>query len=120
MWHLLGHPGTLLARVQLSINQYPQVHFLYTVFQPLYPKPVALPGVVVAEVQDPAFGFVEPHLIGFSPAIQPVQIPLQGLATPRQIDISSQLGVIHKLTEGELNALMQVINKDIEEDRPKY
>jgi len=37
-----------------------------TVFQPLCPNPVALPGVVVAKVQDPAFGLVEPHPIGFS------------------------------------------------------
>jgi len=44
------------------------------VFQPLRPKPVALPGVVVAKVVVLAFGLVEPHAIGFSPAIQPVQI----------------------------------------------
>ena len=41
---LLGHLGTLLAHIQLSIDQYPQVRNLYTVFQPLYSKPVALPG----------------------------------------------------------------------------
>ena len=91
-------------------------HFLYTVFQPLCPKPVALPGVIVAKVQDPAFGLVESHPIDFSSAIQ---TPLQGLATPRQIDASSQLGVICKLTEGALSALIQVISKDIEEDRPQ-
>jgi len=115
---LLGHLGTLLAHVQPSINQYPQVHFLCTVFQPLCSKLVVLPGVVVAKVQDPAFDFVEPHPIGFSSAIQPVQIPLQGLTTLRQINTSSQLGVICKLGEGALNALIQVINKDIEEGRP--
>ena len=62
--------------VQSSINQYPQVHFLYTVFQPLCPRPLALPGVVVAKVQDPTFGLVELHPISLSPVIQPVQIPL--------------------------------------------
>ena len=54
---LLGHPGTLLAYVQPSIDQYPQVHFLHTVFQPLCPKPVALPGAVVAKVQDLALKY---------------------------------------------------------------
>ena len=73
---LLGHLGTLLAHAQFSVNQHPQVHFLYTVFQPLCSKPVALPGVIVAKVQDPAFGLVESHPIGFSPAIQRIQIPL--------------------------------------------
>jgi len=72
---LHGHLGTLLAHVQSSISQYPQVHFLYTVFQPLCPKPVTLTGVVVVKVQDPAFGPVESHPIDFSSPIQPVQIP---------------------------------------------
>ena len=73
---LLVHLGTLLAHVQSSVNQHPQVHFLYAVFHPLCPKPVVLPGVIAAKVQDPAFGLVESHPIGFSPAIQPIQIPL--------------------------------------------
>ena len=62
----------------MRINQYPQVHFLYTVFQSLCPKAVALPGVVVAKVQDLAFGLVELNSIGLSPAIQPV-IPTPAL-----------------------------------------
>lgn len=41
------------------------LHFfsLSTVFQPLYPKPVALPGALMAKVQDLALGFVELHPI---------------------------------------------------------
>jgi len=73
---LLGHQGTLLAHVQLSVNEHPQVCFFYTVFQSLYPKPVTLPGVVVAKVQDLALGLAELHPTGLSPAIQPAQIPL--------------------------------------------
>ena len=88
---LLGHLGTLVAHVHMSINQYPQVHFLYTVFQPFCPKPVALAGVVEAKVQDATLGLVGLHPIGHSPAIQPVQIPLKGLPTPRQIDASCNL-----------------------------
>src|SRR5699024_1036687 len=37
-----------------------------------------------------------------------------------QIYTSSQLGVICKLTEGALNALIQVVNKDIKQDRPQH
>ena len=55
-----GHLGTLLARVQPSINQHPHVPFLFTVIQPLSPKPVALHGLLVAKEQDPALGLVEP------------------------------------------------------------
>jgi len=46
------------------------------VFQALFPKPVVLPGVVVAKVQDLGLGLVELHPIGLTPTIQPVQIPL--------------------------------------------
>jgi len=45
----------------------------------------------VAKVKESALGLVELHPIGFSPAIQPVQIPLKGLPTLRQIDTSSHL-----------------------------
>jgi len=45
------------------------------------PRPAALPGVVVDKVKDPALGLVALYSIGLSPAIQPVQIPLQGMTT---------------------------------------
>ncbi|KAK4828025.1 hypothetical protein QYF61_022802 [Mycteria americana] len=69
----LGHLGTLLAHIQAAVNQHPQVLFHQAAFQPLFPKPVALHGVVVTQVQDLALGLVEPHTIGLSPSIQPVQ-----------------------------------------------
>ncbi|KAF1415053.1 Prolyl endopeptidase, partial [Spheniscus mendiculus] len=71
---LLGHLGTLLAHVQPAVDQHPQVLFRQAAFQPLFPKPVALHGVVVAKVQDPALGLVEPHTVGLGPSTQPVQV----------------------------------------------
>jgi len=52
--------------------------FCHASFQPLCLKSVALPGVVVAKLQDPALGHVECHPIGLSQVIHPVQIPLLG------------------------------------------
>jgi len=52
-----------------------QALFLCAAFQPLCPKPVVFPGVVVAEVQDSALGLVELHPTDLSPAIQLAQIP---------------------------------------------
>ena len=78
---LLGHLGTLLAHVQPPVDQHPKVLFCQAAFQPLLPKPVALHGVVVTEVQDPALGLVEPHTAGLGPLIKSVQIPLQSLPT---------------------------------------
>ena len=46
-------------------------HFLL-----LYPKSVALHGVVVTEAQDAALGHVKTHTVGLGPLIQSVQIPL--------------------------------------------
>ncbi|KAK4827433.1 hypothetical protein QYF61_017990, partial [Mycteria americana] len=70
---LLGHLGTLLAHTQAAVNQHPQVLFHQAAFQPFFPKPVALHGIVVAQVQDLALGLVEPHTIDLGPSIQPVQ-----------------------------------------------
>ena len=61
------------------------------------PKPVVLHRVFV---QDPALGLVEAYTTGLEPPIQPVQIPLQGLPTFKQVSISSELSVIFKLIEG--------------------
>ncbi|KAK4810817.1 hypothetical protein QYF61_008789 [Mycteria americana] len=59
----LGHLGTLLAHIQPAVNQHLQVLLCRAAFQPLFPKPVALHGVVVTKVQDLALGLVESHTI---------------------------------------------------------
>ncbi|KAK4815938.1 hypothetical protein QYF61_010195 [Mycteria americana] len=89
-------------------------------FQPLFPKPVALHGVAVAQVQDLALGLVKPHTIDLGPSIQPVHVPLQSLPTLQQINTPTQLGVICKLTEGALNPLIQIINKDVKQNWPQH
>ncbi|KAK4816301.1 hypothetical protein QYF61_014599 [Mycteria americana] len=113
---LLGHLGTLPAHIQLAVDQHPQVLFYQAAFQPLFPKPVALHGVVVTQVQDPALGLAEPHTIDLGPLIQPVQ----SLPTLKQINIPTQLGVICKLTEGAFDLLIQIIDKDIKQNWPQY
>ncbi|GAB0181288.1 cAMP-dependent protein kinase inhibitor alpha [Grus japonensis] len=117
---LLAFLATWLAHIQPSVDQHPQVLFHQAAFQPLFPKPVALPGVVVTQVKDPALSLVEPHTVGLSPSIQPVQIPLQTLPALKQINTPAQLGVIFKFTEGALNPLAQIIDKDIKENWPQY
>ncbi|KAK4808474.1 hypothetical protein QYF61_005791 [Mycteria americana] len=114
----LGHLGTLPAvnqhpqtAVQPAVNQHPQVLFCQAAFQPLFPKPVTLHGVVVTQVQDPTLDLVKPHTIDLGPLIQPIQIPLQSLPTLKQIDTPAQFGVICKLTESALNLLIQIIAK---------
>ncbi|KAK4832282.1 hypothetical protein QYF61_021681 [Mycteria americana] len=116
----LGCLGTLLAHIQVAVNQHPQVLLCQAAFQPLFPKPVALRRVAVAQVQDVALGLVEPHSIGSSPSIQPVQVPLQSLPTLKQINTPAQLGVVRKHTEGALNPFVQIIDKDVKQDWPQH
>ncbi|KAK4829714.1 hypothetical protein QYF61_006089 [Mycteria americana] len=116
----LGHLGTLLAHIQAAVKQHPQVLFCLAAFQPLFPKPVALHGVAVAQVQDLALSLVEPHTIDLGPSIQPVQVPLQSPPTLKQINTPAQLGVICKRTEGALDPFVQIIDKDIKQTWPQH
>jgi len=75
---LLGHLGTLLAHVHPAVNQHPKVLFLWTAFQPLFPEPVALHGVVVTEVQDLAL------LVSFLTAVDELDQMRENLVLPRQ------------------------------------
>ncbi|KAK4823486.1 hypothetical protein QYF61_002550 [Mycteria americana] len=116
----LGHLGTLLAHIQLAVNQHSKVLLCLAAFQPLFLKPVALHGVAVTQVQDLALSLVEPHTVGLGPWIQPVQIPVQSLPTLKQINTPTQLGVICKITEGALNPLVQIIDKDTKQNWPQH
>jgi len=114
---LLGHLRTLLDRVQPAVDQHPKNFFRRASFQSLLLKPVALHGVVVTQGQDLAFGLVEPQTVGLGSSIQSVQIPLQSLPNLEKIDTPTQVGFIFRLTEGALNPLIQIIDKDVKPDQ---
>ncbi|KAK4831600.1 hypothetical protein QYF61_018360 [Mycteria americana] len=116
----LGRLGTLLAHIQAAVNKHPQVLLCQAAFQPLFPKPVALHGVAVAQVQDLALGLVKPHTVDLGPSIQPVQVPLQSLPTLQQINTPTQLGVICRLTESTLDPFVQIIDKDVKQNWPQH
>jgi len=54
--------------------------------------------------------------LGLGPSSQPVQITLQTLPNLKQINTPTQLGVICKVSEGALNPLIQIIDKDVKQD----
>ncbi|KAK4815796.1 hypothetical protein QYF61_007236 [Mycteria americana] len=116
----LGRLGTLLAHIQAAVNQHSQVILSRAALQPLFPKPVALHGIAVAQVQDLALGLVKPHTIDLGPSIQPVQVPLQSLPPLQQINTPTQLGVICKLTESTLDPSVQIIDKDVKQNWPQH
>ena len=73
---LLGHLGTLLAHIQPTVQQYTKVPFHQAAFQPLLPKPVGLPGVVVTKMQDPTLGPIETRAAILGPSIHSIHVPL--------------------------------------------
>lgn len=87
----------------LGVDQHPQVLFCQATFQPLFPRPVSLHGVVTTQVQAPALTLVECHVVGLSPLIWPTQIPLQRCPALKQINRLAWLGVVCKLSEGALD-----------------
>jgi len=115
---LLGHLGTLLAYIQLAVNQHPQVLLLWAAFQSLLPKPVLLHGAIMTQVQDPALGLVECHTAGLSPLIV-CPDPSAEPSYPQADQYPTRLGVICRLTEGALNPVIQIIDKVLNKTDPK-
>ena len=95
---LLGHLGTRWI-VFSCCHQHLQGLFCQTASQPLPPACSTAWGCCDPRT-GPSTCLVESPTAGFSPSIQPVQIPLQGLPAFQQINTPAQLGVACKLTEG--------------------
>lgn len=120
---ILGHLGTLLAHVQLAVNQHNKFFSdtqissnascsLYHSMGLLGPK---------CRTQDLALlSAILLILISLGPSIQPIQISLQSFPTLHQINTAAQLDVICKLSEGALNPLINIIYEDIKQNLPKY
>ena len=61
---------TLLAHVQLSITHYPQVFFSRAVLNPFISQLILVVEVASMQVQNLAFGFVEPHEVHLGPLLK--------------------------------------------------
>jgi len=53
--------------LMFSRTPHPQVLFYQAAFQPLFPKPAALSGAVVTQVQDLALSFVQYRTVSLGP-----------------------------------------------------
>lgn len=70
--------------------------------------------VISLQVQDSSFVLVKPHQVSPCPILQSIQVPLSG-STTFYVSHSSQLRVISKLSEGRLYPIIQVADKDVEQ-----
>lgn len=77
-----------------------------------------MPGGVLPQVQDFALLLVDRHEVPVSSFLQPVGVPLDGSKIFWCIGHSSQFGVIIKLAEAALCAIIQIINKDVRGSDP--
>lgn len=73
---LLGCQGTLLAHIQLAINQNPQVPFHRAVLQPLISQDVVISKTASSQVQNPRLALIKLHIVSDCPALQFVKISL--------------------------------------------
>ena len=62
----------MLAHVQLAISQYSQVLFDRVALRPYIPQLVQIVKTAMTQVQDLAFGFVEPCEIPLGPLLKTV------------------------------------------------
>lgn len=69
-------------------------HFLDTRTQP-----VLVLGIIILQVQDPVFAFVEFQMLPLCPSLQPLKLPLKGYTALCGIGHSSQVCVISRLAE---------------------
>ncbi|KAK4824031.1 hypothetical protein QYF61_009622 [Mycteria americana] len=113
----LGWKCTLLGRVELLINQHPQVLLLKASLNPFSTQPVFVLGIALTHVQDLALGLAELHEVGTGPNLKPVKVPLDGTPSLQRVDCTTWLGVISKLAEGALSPTVYVIDKDVKQCR---
>jgi len=63
-------------------------------------------GVALTQMQNLAFGLVEPHELHTDPLFKFVKVPLHGILSFWCVNCNIQLGVICKLAEGALNLIV--------------
>ncbi|PKU47278.1 hypothetical protein llap_2377 [Limosa lapponica baueri] len=72
------------------------------------------------QVQDPTLALIEPHYVLICPALQPVEVMLDGSTALWSVSQSSQFGIISELTEDTLCPLIQVSDEYVDQDWAKY
>lgn len=83
---LLGHLSVLVTHVQTAVDQHPQVLSCQTSVPEALPPAYIASWSFMTQVQDLALNLVECHAIELGLLIQPIQIPLQRLPIPKQIN----------------------------------
>lgn len=87
----------MLVHVQLPIHHYLQVLFGRAVLNPFITQLVSIKDFASTQVQDLAFGFVDPHDVLLGPLLKPIQVLLHGILSLWYVDHTPQSSVTCKL-----------------------
>ena len=82
-----------------------------------FPQFVYISGITLTQVQNLSLCFVEPQYVPKGPTFESVEDPLNGIPFFHCVNHTIQLGVIVKLTEGVLNSIIDVADKDVKEQQ---
>jgi len=109
---LLGCQRTPPGHAELLVNQHLRVLLLRAALNPF--STLSAVGIAPTHVQDLALGLVELCEVHTGALLQPVQVPLDAIPSPRCVDRTTQLGVIGKLAEDGLDPTA-MSNKDVQQ-----
>ena len=89
----LGCECTLLAHIQFSIHQYPQVLLLRAALNSLIVQTVFVLGIDPTHVQDLALGLVELREVCTGSPLQPAKVPPDGTSLPSSMSTAPHSSV---------------------------
>lgn len=89
-------------------------------FNPFSAKPVFVLGIALAQAHIFTLGRVKIDEIYTGPLVKPVKVPLHNIPSLQCVELTPQLGVVSKLTNGALNPIIQGTGKDVKELQTQY
>ncbi|KAJ7400302.1 hypothetical protein BTVI_106587 [Pitangus sulphuratus] len=77
--------------------------WLRSAFNLLSPQPVLMPEIALSQVKDFSLDLVEPHEFHMGSLLELVQVSLDGIPSLRQVNCTTQLGVVYSLAQTALD-----------------
>ncbi|TRZ15800.1 hypothetical protein HGM15179_011299 [Zosterops borbonicus] len=96
----LNNKCTLLAHVELLMNQHTQILLLRAALNPFSTQPEGVLGIFPIHMQDS--DFVELHEVHTSLSLKAAKVPLVAIPFLWSVDHTTQMGIVGKLAVGAL------------------
>lgn len=106
----LGCQDTLLAHVEIAVDQHSQTPFYWAALHTLNFQSIFTSGMTPFSVLNPAFILAKLHATSNGSVPQPIQIPLQTLSFLKKISSSFQFSSTSKFTKDVFKSCFQIKN----------